>query len=135
MGIYFLVILWEWDKWGIASDKVAEGAFLLFLDDRFHFFLDDDPHGLVEDALESLLGEGAALHVFALELFLDDFAGGFLHDGGFLGVLLVHGELFPQVDFVANEDLGDVSDVLLELGVPLGRGICTFLRALTKEEG
>ena len=108
---------------------------MLFLDDGFHFFLDYNPHSLVEDALESLLGEGAALHVFALELFFDDFAGGFLHDRSFLGVLLVHGELLPQVDFVTYEDLGDVADVFLELGVPLGRGICTFLRALTKEEG
>jgi len=119
----------------ILSNEVAEGTFLFFLDDWLHLFLDDYPHGLVEDSLETFLGKRTALHVFALELLLDDFPGGFLHDRGLLGILFVHCELLPQVDFIPDEDLRDVPDVLLEFGVPLRRLFVTFLRALTKEEG
>ena len=100
------------------SDQVA-GGLLFLLDHGFHFGLHDDAHGLVEDVLEPVLGEGTALHVLALELLLDDFACGLLHDGGLLGVLFDCCVLVSQIDFVSDEDLGDVADVLLQLGVPL----------------
>ena len=100
-----------------------------------HFLLDDDSHSLIENTFKAFLGQSTAFHVFALELFLNDFPGCFFHDGSLLGVFLVHGKFLSQVDLVANKDLGDVADILLELGVPLSRLIVTFLRALTKEEG
>lgn len=118
-----------------GSDEVAAGGLLFLLDHGLHLLLQDHAHGLVEDGLEALLRERAALHVLAFELVLDDLPCGFLHDGGVLGVFFHHGELVPQIDLVAHEDLRHVPDVLLQFGIPLYRVLGTFLRALTKEEG
>jgi hypothetical protein len=97
--------------------------------------VDDNAHGLVEDGLEPLLGERAALHVLALELLLYDLTCRLLHDGSLFGVLLDQEVLIAQVDLVADKDLGDVADVLLQLGIPLRGESSTFLRAFSKDEG
>lgn len=92
---------------------------MLLLDDGLHLFLDDDPHGFVEDVFEAILSQGTALHILALELFLDDFAGSFSHYGCLFGVFLVDCVLLPQIDFVPHKYLRHISHVFLELGVPL----------------
>lgn len=83
--------------------------------------LEDHLDGLVEDFLESLLGEGAALDVFAVHLFLDDLAGGFASDGGLLGVRALPLVLLAQVDLVAHEYLGGGGNAILQFGKPLRR--------------
>lgn len=123
----------------MASDQGAS-ALLLIL----HLLLpghgldllgEDGLHGLVEHVLQALLGEGAALHVLAPQLLLDDLAGVLTRDGRILGVLGLAGVLLPLIDFVAHEDLRHVSDNILQLRVPLHNKPSTFLTALVKEAG
>lgn len=61
----------------------------------WNFGPDDHPHRLLEDFLEPLLGESAALKVPALELVLDDLLGSFLLDGCILGVFVFGSSLIP----------------------------------------
>ena len=102
----------------ISSNQVA-GGLLFLLDHGLHFGLHDDPHRLVENVFEPVLSERAALHVLALELLLDDLSGSFLHNRGFLRVFLHCGVFVPQVDFVSDKNFRHVTDVFLQLGIPL----------------
>ena len=97
--------------------------------------MQNDAHGFVEDGLQAVLGQGAALHVLALELFLNNLPGAFLQNGLLLGIFLQNLVFLPQVDLVSHKNFRYVSYVLSQLRIPLyGRDV-TFLRALTKDEG
>ena len=109
---------------------------LLFLADHgLGLGLQDHPHGLVEHVLEADLCKGAALHILALELLLDDFLGGFFHDGRFLRVLFLEGILVPQIDLISHEYFGGVPDDVLQFWVPLNQTHFTFFLALMNEDG
>lgn len=102
----------------IRSNEIADAFFLLndhWLSLRFH----DDSHGLVENVLESLLSQCTALHVLALEFFLDYFLRCFFHDGCLFGVFLQNSILISQIDFVAHKNFGNIANILLKLRVPL----------------
>ena len=94
------------------SDQLATGLF--FLSDHWlGLCLQNNAHCLVKHVLQALLGQSTALHVLALELFLDYFLRSFLHYWCLFGVTLLHGILVSQIDFVANEYFRYVSDVVL----------------------
>lgn len=114
-----------------------ELGFLVGLDLWNSPSLEDDADGLVEDLLESFLGEGTALDVLAAELGDDLLRLGGIGRGvcyhGVLDHLGVVGD--AEVDFVADEDLGDLGHLLLQLHVPLEIVTMgsTFLTALLNE--
>lgn len=86
-------------------------------------------HGLIENSLESLLGEGAALEIAGVGAVLFDILASCLGlNRGCLGVGVDEGVLGPLVNLVADEYLGDIgANCAVEFGVPLGEGEGTFL--------
>lgn len=107
--------------WAHDLEQVAASTLLglSFLDIRRG---DNDADGLVEDGLETLLGEGRALHVLDGSNFLGHLHTLLVGDGGLaLGTELLDGLLvLTKIELGTSEHDGGVGAVVGDLREPLG---------------
>lgn len=115
----------------IKSNQIAATLFLSL----YHWlglWFHDHSHGFVEDVFEALLSKGAAFHVLALELFFNNFLGGFFHYRSLFGVFFHQGIFVTQIDFVPDKYFGYISHIFLEFRIPLRSDKCYFLSSINK---
>ena len=96
---------------------------------------DHSANGLIEDGLETSLGEGRALHVLDGANLLDHLETLLVGDGALLlaSKLLASGGIITKIDLGADEDDGGVGAVVGHLGVPLGTDVLKGRRVHNRE--